>query len=699
MAFTERLAMLITANGTQAMGEFKKTGTAAERSLATVEKGSQRVGTQLTRVGAGMVVLGGVMVTGMYKAAQAAGEAEASNIRLLNTIENQPALAGASAQAFYDQAAALQEVTVFADEATVAAQSMLGQFGLNQDQIMELIPLVQDYAAKTGTDLVTAARNVGKATAGTNMTLKRAGVDFDAAAFAADHFGATVEALQGYAGGFAEQEGQTLAGQLEILKNRFGEIAESVGGGAADAFGTFTGVLTAVSDRLDGMSEGSQNFLGQMLTYASVGSIAAGGLMVLAGQGLKSIDVFKRLANTVAGTRVQLALLNMGGAGFAGVAAGALAAGFAIAQFSKANEQAAKVRNFADALKAESEGLENATNEALAHVLATDGAINNYDELGISAETIVAAIRGEGAAWRDLQAAREEAAGVMGDNDVHNPEVEQRAQDIYHLVGAVDSQRNAYSSAQGAQSDFEEALASTGATAEDTAGSIDELTADIDDYLSRLFDVPEAQRNLQESFATLNEKMTATEPNWGEQAGAMQDVVEQTAEVIQKQQEQGASQASLDATINGSIYTLAAMRNSGALTAQQFSDLTREIEGIPHAAQTTVSTPGAPEAINNLRIVKTTIDGIDKNVVVRVSVPNLGAIAADVQGAAAALHSLRNSKSEQAAGGRSAVRGGVATAAPPQIIQLHVDGEKMAEVVARHDFSFDTGRGDDTAWD
>lgn len=667
MALSERLAIIISANGAQAAAEFKSVGTAATRSLATTEQRAQRFGTQLTRIGAGAVVFGGVLAAGMYQAAQAAQEQEVANLRLENTIAKMPPLAGASAQAFYDQAEALQQVTRFGDEATVSAQAMLGTFNLTQDQILQLIPVVQDYAAKFGVDLVDASKQVGRAVMGNIGALTRNGVTIDRAAFAADHFGATLEALRSQAGGFAESEGQTLNGQIEILKNRLGEIAESLGGGASDAFATFTGLAGTASDALDGMSQGSQDFLGKALTYGSVGAIAAGGLAVIAGQAIKTKARFVELANTVAATRARLALLSVGGGGFWGVAAAATAAGIGLAMYQRAQDKAARVSNFADALKQEAEGFEDATNSALAHVLATDGAINNYRDLGISADLIVGAIRGEAGAWEELQTAREEAEAVMADNDLHDPAIEDRAFQIKELVRSVGLQRDAYGEASDAQRDFEAALTASGGAADGLSQSIEELSAEIDEYLGGLFDVPGAQRALGESFASLADEMTATEPNWRDQAAAQEEVVRKYAELIDTMNQQSASQAELDAAMGFSIGILGQMRDRGEITQEQFSRLSQEIRGVPRSATTETKTPGLPAAISGAYNYREELNRIPRLVETTVRL-NTGRLYADIAGAAAQLRSLRDPES---GGGRGGVS--VPGAAPSVIVVGSVD--------------------------
>lgn len=167
---------------------------------------------------------------------------------------------------------------------------------------------------------------------------------------------------------------------------------------------------------------------------------------------------------------------------------------------------------------------------------------------------------------------------------------------------------------------------------------LDELNRSLEDYVNAVTGLPGAQRDLRQSFADLTTAMTTGD--WNDQAVAMEGIVESTAATIDKQREMGATTAELDATIYGSIATLAQMRDAGVITGAQFDRLSGQIRDVPHQATTEVRTPGIDGALRQLREVKTTIDGIDRNIVVQVSVPNLGAIAADVAGAARALRSL-----------------------------------------------------------
>lgn len=401
MALTERLAIIITANGAQAMGEFQKVGRNAERSLQTVEQRSQRIGQGLTRAGAAMVGFGAVMATGMFMAARAAEEQNRAELELANTISNIPALAGASTGAFLDQADALMQVTVADDAAIVSMQAMLGTFHLTQDEILTATPLVVDYARKFGVDLVTAAKQVGKALSGNIGTLQRNGVMIDENAYATDRFSAVMDALRENAGGFAEAEGATFSGQLEIMKNRLGEVAEGVGVGAVDAFSNLLGAVEGVTGAFDSAGAGGQAFLGQLLTYGSVGSIAVGALSLVAGTLVRFAGVAKGAADAayMMYLRVRTSPMSFQQMAVrAGAATGALAVlALAFQRYQDQQSTAASRQQSLETAFSENADAVDAYSEALATLDQSDAAAGGAElqramaEAGISIEDLVAA--------------------------------------------------------------------------------------------------------------------------------------------------------------------------------------------------------------------------------------------------------------------------------------------------------------------
>lgn len=179
--------------------------------------------------GVAMAGIGAKVLSFGQDSVAAFAEAETAQAKLSDAFARFPNLADTSADSIRNLAAALATKTRFDDDATSAAAASLAQYGLTGTQLEQLIPLVQDYAAKTGTDLGTAAEQVGKAMLGQGRALKSVGVDFKDAGSVGANFEQVMAGLRTQVGGFAETEGQTAAGTAERLKNQWGELQETVG--------------------------------------------------------------------------------------------------------------------------------------------------------------------------------------------------------------------------------------------------------------------------------------------------------------------------------------------------------------------------------------------------------------------------------------------------------------------------------------
>ncbi|TFD74737.1 phage tail protein [Cryobacterium fucosi] len=190
-------------------GRFKKVGVAIGVGLAAIAVGLVKFGTDSVK---------------------AYADAEEQQAKLAFAFKKFPALADTNQKALQKLNGELQKKTRFDDDATAAAQASLGAYKLTGAQITQLTPLLQDYATKTGKDLPTAADDLGKAMLGQGRALKAVGINFTDTGSLAGNFDAVISGLTDKVGGLAEQSGRTAAGKLDILKNRFGEVQEKVGG-------------------------------------------------------------------------------------------------------------------------------------------------------------------------------------------------------------------------------------------------------------------------------------------------------------------------------------------------------------------------------------------------------------------------------------------------------------------------------------
>jgi hypothetical protein len=291
----ERLNFVLDLDPSGAIRGFQRVGDEAERNIGRADDRLNRIGGRMQVAGAGMVAFAGIAGRALYGFASASEDANLSELRLQNSIENSPVLAGVSADGFIDLANAIQSKTAADGDQIVAAQAMLATFRLTEDELLRATPLVVDYARKFGVDMVSAAAQVGKAIGGNLGTLQRNGIIIDENAYATDRFGAVMEALRENVGGFAEQEGATFAGSVERLKNQMGDLAEGVGVGVVDAFSGMFDMAGSVSSRLGEMDSRTQAGIGSFAAYATAAIGAVGATSFVAGSVLKMADRFREL--------------------------------------------------------------------------------------------------------------------------------------------------------------------------------------------------------------------------------------------------------------------------------------------------------------------------------------------------------------------------------------------------------------------
>lgn len=207
--------------------------------LAGVLKGGLVLGAGAAVAGIG--ALGAVLGTSI----SAASEAEEIGAQLNAVLESTGGIAGMTADAINDHALALSEMTRFEDDAIVAAQSLLLTFTkVGKDVFPDATEATLDMAQSLKIDLKSASMLVGKALNDPikGMTaLTRSGIQFTEAQKATieamvamgDTVGAQriiLKELETQFGGSAKAAGDTMAGQLDILKNSLGNVKEEIGG-------------------------------------------------------------------------------------------------------------------------------------------------------------------------------------------------------------------------------------------------------------------------------------------------------------------------------------------------------------------------------------------------------------------------------------------------------------------------------------
>lgn len=177
--------------------------------------------------------------------------AEESQKKLAFAFEKFPKLSDTNQAALQKLNSALQKKTRHDDDAIASGQALLAQFGLTGKQLTEVTPLLLDYASRTGKTVPDAAKSFGKAMLGNVRALKDLGIKYVSTGDATKDYANITKLMREKVGGFAEKEGKTASGRLEIMKNQYGEIKEAVGSKLLPALSSIVTGLSAVIGLVD----------------------------------------------------------------------------------------------------------------------------------------------------------------------------------------------------------------------------------------------------------------------------------------------------------------------------------------------------------------------------------------------------------------------------------------------------------------
>jgi hypothetical protein len=272
------LSMFITAHD-KASPVFNKVAASADKLGKSTEKAGKAHSTfaRAAKYAFGMVSaysIGRFLNSSVKEYAAA----ELAQNKLSTAYQRFPKLADYNIGKLRDLNTALMQKTRFDDDAAAAMQANLARYDLTGKQVAKLTPLVMDLAEATGTDLVTAGGQLGKSFLGNTRALKALGISYTATGDRAKDMRAIITALNDKVGGESTRAAKTAAVKLEILKNQYGELKESVGQALLPAFSKLVEVagpqiakLGAVVDR--NMPQIEQAFQGLFDVAGDVGRV------------------------------------------------------------------------------------------------------------------------------------------------------------------------------------------------------------------------------------------------------------------------------------------------------------------------------------------------------------------------------------------------------------------------------------------
>ena len=193
----------------------------AKKELKGVDNGLKSLGTSALKAGAAFVGAAG-LISGLKKSVEAFASQELAEKKL-------EAALGRTSQALLDQAAALQKVSVFGDEAIITQQAFLASLEFTEEQIGSIIRASIDLSAATGISLESAVRNTAKTFSGLSGELGELIPQLRDLTAEEMKAGEAVKLIADLFGGQAKEQTETLSGQMEQLGNAVGDLAEKFG--------------------------------------------------------------------------------------------------------------------------------------------------------------------------------------------------------------------------------------------------------------------------------------------------------------------------------------------------------------------------------------------------------------------------------------------------------------------------------------
>lgn len=198
------------------------------------------------------------MVTLLRDSVAAASEAAEGVKKLDNALSDIGPSGSDVSDALQRQAAALQKVTAFSDDAIIKGQALAASFIKSEETLRRVTEAAADFASGRGLDIGTAFELLTKASQGSTETLSRYGIVLDDSIPKGERFSAVLALINDRFGGRAAADAQTYAGAVAQVGNAFGEVQEALGRIVTESDAT-NQTLRDIAAGLNQVAEGSSD--------------------------------------------------------------------------------------------------------------------------------------------------------------------------------------------------------------------------------------------------------------------------------------------------------------------------------------------------------------------------------------------------------------------------------------------------------
>jgi hypothetical protein len=229
MAVTRDFIVKLLLDSKDLLKGFGELNGAAKKVFGDAEGQIQKVVPAITAVTAASAAAFTGIAAFATKATQAAIEDQAEQEKLAQTLRNVTGATDETIASTEEFISGLMKTTTFTDSQMRPALSALAVATGDVTKAQDLLTTAQDIAVATGSDLEQVSAALAKASQGNFKALQQLSPTLRDNIKEGQSFNQILQELNTNFGGAAEAAGQTLGGQMTILRNRFSEIVESIG--------------------------------------------------------------------------------------------------------------------------------------------------------------------------------------------------------------------------------------------------------------------------------------------------------------------------------------------------------------------------------------------------------------------------------------------------------------------------------------